>query len=316
MSHNAIREALVVGAGIIGLTSAIRLQMAGWRVRVWTADDPLDTASATAAALWYPYRIYPEDRVRAWSASGFDHFLSEANDGTGVRLVAGTLLWRGARPPSTRDIRDVRELIAADVPVGYAGGCVVQLPVIEMPLYLPHLASRVLENGGTIERSRITSLDDACAAARVVVNASGLGARALCGDESVTPIRGQVVRVRNPGLTRFVVDIDAPHGATYIIPRSADCVLGGTADEGSWNSVPDANTAERIMARCAVLEPALRTVQVLEHRVGLRPGRPAVRLEAQSFGASTVIHNYGHGGAGVTVAWGCAAEVVREAGLL
>ena len=189
----------------------------------------------------------------------------------------------------------------------------MRLPVIEMPLYLPHLASRVLQGGGTIERRRIASLDDACAASRVVVNASGLGARALCQDETVAPIRGQVVRVRNPGLTQFVVDVDAPNGATYIIPRSEDCVLGGTADDGAWDAVPDMSTAARIIERCAMLEPALRSVEVLEHRVGLRPGRPAVRIEAEPFGRATVIHNYGHGGAGVTVAWGCAADVVREA---
>ena len=223
MSHHARREVLVIGAGIVGLTSAIRFQQAGWHVRIWTADDPLETVSAIAAALWYPYRVYPEDRVRLWSASGFDHFLAEADVAPGVRRVAGTLLWRGERPPSTRDIPEARELSPSDVPTGYAGGCAVRLPVIEMPLYLPHLASRIRQGGGTIERRRIASLDDACAASRVVVNACGLGARALCQDETVTPIRGQVVRVRNPGLTQFVVDVDAPHGAMKTFERK--CVV-------------------------------------------------------------------------------------------
>jgi D-amino-acid oxidase len=55
-------------------------------------------------------------------------------------------------------------------------------------------------------------------------------------------------------------------------------------------------------------------IQVLQHRVGPRPGRPSVRLEAEQVGAHRVIHDYGHGGAGVTLSWGCAEEVVRLVG--
>ena len=57
--------------------------------------------------------------------------------------------------------------------------------------------------------------------------------------------------------------------------------------------------------------PALRGARVLDDAVGLRPARPAVRLEAEALDGGTVVHCYGHGGAGVTLAWGCADEVVR-----
>ena len=312
MTHSR-PQAIVVGAGIVGLTSAICLQHAGWKVRIWAAEAPTETVSAIAAALWYPYRVFPENRVRTWSAAGLERFLSEAGEAPGVRIAIGRLLWRGERPSSTRDIPMVRDIPDSALPVGYAGGCEAELPVIEMPKYLAHLASRVVQDGGTIERRQLASLQEACDHSRVVVNASGLGARSLSADDTVTPIRGQVVRVRNPGLTRFVVDIDAPSGATYVVPRSDDCVLGGTADEGAWDRDPDMATAARIIERCEILELALRPVHVLEHKVGLRPGRPSVRLEPEFVGRSTVIHNYGHGGAGVTVAWGCAADVVRLA---
>ncbi len=77
---------------------------------------------------------------------------------------------------------------------------------------------------------------------------------------------------------------------------------------------PDPATAAAIFERCAWLEPRLRDAAILEHKVGLRPGRPAVRLEAEQHSSGKrLIHNYGHGGAGVTLSWGCADEVVRLA---
>jgi len=126
------------------------------------------------------------------------------------------------------------------------------------------------------------------------------------------PIRGQVVRVRNPGLERFILDEDDPKGVTYIIPRSHDCILGGTADEGEWDLEPDPETASGILDRCTRLEPRLADAEILEHRVGLRPGRPTIRLELENDpDRVTRIHNYGHGGSGITLSWGCAEETLR-----
>jgi D-amino-acid oxidase len=78
--------------------------------------------------------------------------------------------------------------------------------------------------------------------------------------------------------------------------------------------VPDPATADRLLAAAAAVEPRLAGVAVLEHRVGLRPGRPYVRLEAEVLAdGRQVVHNYGHGGAGVSLSWGCAAEAARLA---
>jgi D-amino-acid oxidase len=135
-----------------------------------------------------------------------------------------------------------------------------------------------------------------------------LGARGLAGDDSVAPIRGQILRVRNPGLGRFWLDEENPAGLTYVVPRSKDCVLGGTAEEGAWDTRPDPEAAG-ILRRCAALEPLLEDAEVLEHGVGLRPGRPEVRLELEGLADGTpLVHNYGHGGSGVTLSWGCAEE--------
>ena len=99
-------------------------------------------------------------------------------------------------------------------------------------------------------------------------------------------------------------------GMVYVVPRGTDVVCGGTALDGVESTSPDPAEAERILARCRALVPALAGAQVLGHAVGVRPARPAVRLER----SGDVVHCYGHGGAGVTLSWGCADEVTRLVG--
>jgi D-amino-acid oxidase len=145
----------------------------------------------------------------------------------------------------------------------------------------------------------------------VVVNCTGIGARDLTDDTDLHPVRGQVVRAE-PGITaRFFGAEEAPGGLAYIIPH-ADCtVLGGTDDTDAWDLTPDPRVAEAILARCAVLEPAVARARVLGHAAGLRPVRSAVRLEAERRADGVVVHHYGHGGSGVTFSWGCAEDAAR-----
>lgn len=311
-------KALVLGSGIIGLTAAIRLREAGHEVRVWAAAPWGATVSAVAAAIWYPYRAYPLARVDAWGARAFEVFAGDAADpASGVRMRDGRVFWTGTDEEAglTGIPSPIRELPPADVVAGYARGATLSLPVVEMPIYLAWLESRLLAMGVLVEIRTVGSLDEAFAASPVIVNCSGLGAGALVGDPSVHPIRGQVVRVENPGIERFTLDAGGhAEEITYVIPRSADVVLGGTATEGSWSMEADEASGRRILERCGALEPALRGARVLEHRVGLRPGRPVVRLEREDLPGGTVVHDYGHGGSGVTVCWGCAEEVVRLMG--
>jgi len=82
-------------------------------------------------------------------------------------------------------------------------------------------------------------------------------------------------------------------------------VVGGTDDEGEWERRADPDVARQILARAVELVPDLARAGVLGHRVGLRPVRSEVRLER----VADVVHCYGHGGAGVTLSWGCAADV-------
>lgn len=302
---------------MIGLTTAVRLREAGLAVRVVTAALPPETTSSVAAALWYPYRAYPEDRVLSWGSRTFEVFEELARlPHSGVRLREGLEISRGDAPDpwwAEAVPHPVRRYAPDNLPPGYEDGHAFVAPVVEMPVYLGYLLDRFLAAGGGVEVRAVGSLEEA-GEARLVVNCAGLGARELVGDSSLAPIRGQVVRVRNPGLERFLLDETNPEGITYVIPRSRDCILGGTAEEGEWNTEPDLRTAEAILDRCAALEPRLRGAEVLQHLVGLRPGRPEVRLEAdRTEDDAPCIHNYGHGGSGVTLSWGCAEDVLRLA---
>jgi D-amino-acid oxidase len=181
--------------------------------------------------------------------------------------------------------------------------------VIEMPVYLSWLSARVDSLGGTITRLNLSALP---VGADVVVNASGMGARLLAADPTVGPVRGQVVYVEQVGLDQWWLDSSAD--LTYVIPRSHDIVVGGTDEEGDWSRTPVPETAAAILSRARRLVPALARARVVRHRVGLRPARPSVRVERTYESGQSVIHCYGHGGAGVTLSWGTADEVAGLVG--
>jgi D-amino-acid oxidase len=290
----------VVGAGVIGLTTAVALQSVGVEANVVARDLPEATTSAVAAALWYPYRALPADRVTAWSAATYEE-LSRLDGVAGVRMLSGT----EARPPGAPDpwwreaVPDLRRT---------AEGLRFTAPVVDMSVHLPWLAERVRSAGGRIERRAVASLEEL--EGDVVINCAGLGAGELAGDASLTAVRGQIVRVDAPSVDTWLVDQRDPERLVYVVPRERDVVLGGTAQEGDECLEPDGATTQAILERCAARIPALGDAPIVGVAVGLRPARPAVRLERDG----RVVHCYGHGGAGVTLAFGCAVEVAALLG--
>lgn len=207
------------------------------------------------------------------------------------------------------DLRRLEPAELAELAAPYAGGWEFTAPCVEMPVYLALLLDRFLEAGGELIQQRLNTLEQVRGWASTIVNASGLGARRLCDDQALHPVRGQVVLVRNPGLTTSLRVQDNSAGYTYVHPRSTDVVLGGTFDEGSWDTAVDPQTARSILRRCTALVPELRGADITGQLVGLRPARHGgVRLEAddQTLPGTRLVHNYGHGGAGVTLSWGCA----------
>jgi len=290
---------VVVGAGVIGLSCALRLLEAGHRVDVLARELPLETTSAVAAALWYPYLALPQDKVTAWSATSYDVFAGLADDpATGVAMRRGTeLLTEQSEDPWWIDAVPALERVAPRAP--YRDGWSFVAPVIDMSRYLVWLHGRVLDAGGTVTRMALPQLPEG----PLVVDCSGLGSRHLASDPTTTPVRGQVVVLEQVGLDQWWLAEDGP---TYVVPRTHDIVVGGTDDAGEWDRTPSPDTADDVLRRATALVPQLAGARVLRHKVGLRPARPEIRLER----VGDVVHCYGHGGAGVTLSWGCAADVV------
>ncbi|MGH2544866.1 MAG: FAD-dependent oxidoreductase [Ardenticatenaceae bacterium] len=307
---------LVIGGGVSGLTSARLLLEAGWEVTVAAREWAPQIVSSVAAAVWQPFQV-AHSRANEWALRSLHYFYELArNPATGVRIARGRQFHRALAEPVTwaEYLKVYRPLVADELPEGYTCGYEFEAPIIETPKYMQWLLDGVTLRGATLVTREVQSLDQVLPEWPLVVNCSGLGARELIGDETMVPIRGQIVRVA-PGLVdTFLFDEEEADQPTYIIPRADGTILGGTALHGDWDTTIRPATTEQIRARARRLVPAVADVEILDVLVGLRPGRPTICLEAERFGPSRVIHNYGHGGAGFTLSWGCAEEVVRLAG--
>jgi D-amino-acid oxidase len=192
----------------------------------------------------------------------------------------------------------------------FKGSYAITVPLMDTTIYLDYLANRFVSAGGSITaKAQFEKLEDVDRKFDLVINCAGIGARELVQDIDLEPHRGQVAIVpKIDNLSCAIVCDDAP--LLYAVPRRNDCVFGGTNDLSSDLAVDPATTA-RIVVECSrVLK--IDNPQVLAERVGLRPYRKSgVRLEREKLrDGRTVIHNYGHGGSGFTLSWGCADEVL------
>jgi D-amino-acid oxidase len=322
------RDVLLLGCGVSGLTTGILLLRNGHRVTIWARDVPPYTTSNIAAAVWYPYRAYPIERVLTWGSVAYTTFRELVNTPESGVIFANVLDLLPAHenedPWWASSVEGFRHARADELPAGYGDGFVFDAPVIDTSIYLNYLRAQFETAGGVIVDNRtVNDLAEAFAVCDVVVNCTGLGARELVRDTSLTPSRGQVVRVRHNGFRQVMLDDYTDYGPNrlaYIVPRIDDIILGGTAIDGEESIAEDEAETPAILHRCAALAPefaSLKPEDILEVKVGLRPVRPAVRLEVEApTPGRWLVSNYGHGGAGITLSWGCAAEVAEHIGAL
>jgi D-amino-acid oxidase len=300
----------VVGAGVIGLTTALTLEEHGHQVRVVANGTAEGTTSAVAGACWFPYRAGPPDRVAAWAAhtrSWLDGFITER--------AAGIDPMRGYEITDEPGDDPPRPWWAAGIEVAREPAPVAGEPMawryrslrIEPGKFLAWLTDRLR---GAIERRPVDDL--ATEPGDVVVHCSGLAARELAGDDQVTPLFGQIVITELGEVDRSLLLTDErdPDRLFYMIPRREELVLGGCSLPWPPGKPPEIDPAitQRILDHARALGLAVGGLRRV--RAGLRPYRPEVRLER----VGRIIHNYGHGGAGYTLCRGCAEDVVRLVG--
>jgi D-amino-acid oxidase len=308
-------DVVVVGAGVSGLTTALLLRRAGVPVRLLARDFSVDTTSCNAGAIWGPHLV-GHPRVADWSEVSLRMLteLAADPDRTGVRLVSGVEASRlPVEPPEwMRALDSFTPVPAAQLPAGFAVGWRYRVPIIDMPVYLAYLVAELEALQVVVQQHDIADFAELTNLGRVVVNCTGLGSHDLVKDDELTPVRGDLVLVANPGIDEFFAEhIEEPDNQTYILPQGKFLLLGGTAFVEGRPVPPAAQIVAGIIERCAEVDDRLTGAEMIEHRVGERPSRAMIRLEPEKDAVTSyVVHNYGHGGGGVTLSWGCAEDVV------
>ena len=305
----------IIGAGVSGLTCGVVFAEHGYRTAIFAKEVGQQTTSSVAAAVWFPYHVEPAERVIPLALETYQVLLDLARfPKSGVSIIESRQFLR----------TDEIEIPDWAIPLGasvipsevegslesFKSGFSLRVPLMDTTIYLDYLTARFHKADGEIRANvRFEKLEDVDAKFDIVINCAGIGARELVRDADLEPHRGQVAIVpKIEGLACAVVCDDAP--LMYAIPRANDCVFGGTNDL-SDNLAADSATTQRIVAECS-RALNIDKPRVLAERVGLRPFRKSgVRLERDRLrDGRTVIHNYGHGGAGFTLSWGCAREVL------
>jgi D-amino-acid oxidase len=306
----------IVGAGVSGLTCGVLFAERRYRTAIFAEETAQRTTSAAAAAVWFPYDAEPADAVIPWALETYKLFVDLARQrGTGVSIIE---LRQFSRTGEIQIPDWAIPLGASVIPTSttFKSGFTLNVPLMDTTIYLEYLANRFIKADGEIHGDvKFEKLEDVSPAFDLVINCAGIGARELVQDIDLKPHRGQVAIVQKiDNLSCAIVCDDPP--LMYAIPRTNDCVFGGT-NEINDNLDADPTATARILDECSrVLKIDKPTV--LAERVGLRPFRKSgVRLERGRLrDGRMVIHNYGHGGSGFTLSWGCAEEVFRLTGKL
>ncbi len=240
-------DALVLGAGVIGLTSAMELLDRGRRVSIWAADFPPYTTSNVAGGQWSPssvatgggyfaemcrrsFRRYEDQVGEEFAVFRRPNYVVGRSGGGGFRLTP-----RGVLAP-----RERVERVPFEGPD--RSGSVWHTLLVEPERFLNRLMDELRERCDSIEQRSVGSfeeLDDA--PQRLIVNCTGLGAGALCDDASVEPVKGQLVILEAQDLPYLL-----SHRG-YIFPRSDGVVLGGSYERGRSDTDIDEGVCERIL---------------------------------------------------------------------
>ncbi|KAK5163150.1 uncharacterized protein LTR77_010934 [Saxophila tyrrhenica] len=323
----------VLGAGVVGLTSALCLSRKGYRVRVVAkhlpGDKTLDWASPWAGAVILPASTEDERDVRMQKVA-FNEFGALAKQGseTGVQAVQATEYWDDRqtvdRPWYADHLPGFRSLDKHELAPGTLCGNTFRALAVDPDVYLPWLMAQLQTRYGVeFVQREVTGLEQArgLLKCRIVVNASGNGARALACDREAIPIRGQTMLVHAGGCStanRAFSEIRVRRGReyTYVIPRIAapdTAIIGGIEQPGDLTTTVDQELRKDILRRTNEMTGgALRNVDlvrdVVRDVVGFRPGRASgFRIEREG----KVVHAYGFGGTGYRYSYGAAEEVMR-----
>ncbi|MDT0556145.1 FAD-dependent oxidoreductase [Patiriisocius hiemis] len=308
-----MKSATVIGCGIVGLTTAIKLQDEGFNVRIIAKERFNKTLSSKVGAIWFPFEVFPKEKANHWAKLAYEEYQRDIKPGNGIALIPfitaynneSNTDWTLIMPKGT-----TKKASKDELPKGIQKAFISIVPLAEPQLYLPYLFQRFTENNGTFLQQEISDLEEASKLDKLVVNCTGLGAKKLCNDDDLQPMRGQILRCKKMDIPSCA-DSTKQGALSYVINRTEDCVIGGTDYINDYNLNVEQSDTQIIINRLLDNGLSHQTPEVIEEIVGLRPKRSVVRFEFDSQYAN-IFHNYGHGGAGFTVAWGCAIELAKQ----
>ena len=320
----------VIGAGITGLPTAVMLTKILYKPEVTLIAEEFSPhiTSDIAGAIIRPVvdnnEVGSRDSRRdQWTKVTFQHlyslFSSPLAKTLDISLVSVYDVYEGEREdPWWKDyvlgFRHVgeEEMRVLQYPAGKNCWAYSTFTMISGS-YLTWQMEQFKANGGVVVQRRLESLKEIDGTYDIIVNCTGLGSRQLVNDPEVYPVRGQAIVVKAPWIKTVFAEETEDGILTYVFPRADSVVLGGTADVGNWSTQVDPLVSKAIMERCCMYIPGLSTAEVVKEMVGLRPGRSKVRLEVDetTLKKSIIVHNYGHGGLGVTFFMGCALDAVK-----
>jgi D-amino-acid oxidase len=302
----------IIGGGIIGLTSGVVLAEAGHDVQIFTQEPIQAVTSWAAGAISYPFGTEESERALGWWRKT-DETLKPLLQVDGAGVLQST--WRRFSEQDEIEapywLTDFggRRLALSECLAPYRSGITAPLLVMAVDTYVPYLLERFRKAGGRYDIRAIAAPLEIAPDYDALVNATGIYAHQFSADSSVYPARGQVVVVKNPGV-KFHTALEGRK--FYCYPRGDQVLLGGSFDVNEWGRIPDAELTREILDWVGSIEPMLAKPEIIDVRVGLRPMRPSVRLEKEILrGGVPLVHNYGHGGAGYTLSWGCAFDVLK-----
>ena len=305
------KKIAIIGSGISGLSCAYLLCQKDYDITIIAKAFSPNITSNRAAAFWFPYHIRNDKRGIDWAKKSYNFYEELSHDvATGISMkqlvkvlrddeIEEEPVWVNFVPKGACKIIP-EEKLQEGVEKAYD----VTVPLIETQIFLPYLEKHVTAKRVKFTEREITDFSELQNDYEIIINCTALGSQKLCNDKSIIAVRGQVALIETKTDFPIYLDNEKP---LYIVPRKDAMIVGGTYEQDVYEEKTEPLTIEKILSNAYEVFPELKQQKHIGSWAGLRPYRPTVRVEKEN----NIIHNYGHGGSGFTIAFGCAGEVVK-----